>query len=239
MAEYRLLSVPWVLTIAVAVTGVAFVESLSGWPWAPFPLVHAVLAIAIPLVLGDARRLRRERRHGLTRHTAGLSASIVAFAVLFAGLVWAMLAALDRTNDRQWNILEAYGHVADFAIDRYGFAATLVLAYALLGIWPMFGEELFYRVFLFKRLGVSIGPIAATALSSGFFGLRHAVQLVFFLPDYPVVAGIVYFCWSGGVAVFWCVSYQRTGSIWPSVVTHSANLILAPVVFVIVLAARP
>ena len=224
-----------VLTTGVVVTGLGLVESLPNWPYAPFPLGHALLAILIPLACGDVAHICAEPRRGLRGHTLRLGAHLLLFAALYICVTWALLETLGRTADPKWNILASYQLVAEAVIAHYGLGPVLVIGYLLLGIWPMVGEELFYRGFLFRRLQQYMHPTSANLISSILFGLRHAAQLVFLLPAYPVAAGYAYFVWAFGFAVFWCWSYRLTGSIWPSVLTHSANLALAPVVFAVFL----
>jgi membrane protease YdiL (CAAX protease family) len=67
-------------------------------------------------------------------------------------------------------------------------------------------EELFFRGFLFSRLKVSVGAVAAIILSSLMFALAHGQANV----------GIDTFI----LGVFSCILVLMTKSIWPSIVLH-------------------
>jgi membrane protease YdiL (CAAX protease family) len=203
------------LLIGAIVTGVALLESWRPWIWAPFPIAHAVLAILIPLWSRRAdmgKPVRESFAHART--LINLAAVGLVFMASFIAIDALVLRWLGRTDDPGWNVLATYRMLA--------------------GVWPVFGEELFYRAFLFGGLLDHVGFIAASSLSSALFGLRHAFQLAYLLPAYPVASGLAYFLWAAGFGFAWCWAYHRTRSVWPNVAVHSANLVLAPVAFALV-----
>ena len=162
---------------------------------------------------------------------------LAALALVFTGVYIALYATIlglsGRARDPNWNLLATYRRFGGFYISRYGRTTVLAVGYLLAGVWPMFGEELFYRAFLFKGLMNHVGPLLAALVSSFLFSLRHAFQLAYVLPAYPVVSGVAYFIWAAGFGLLWSWAYYRTRSSWPCLAIHSANLVLAPVVFLI------
>jgi len=230
------LSPPVILLIGVFVTGIACLESWNGWFYAPFPIIHVLLALLIPIWYGGLHlknpwlQLYTHRR---------LFVILAGSAILFIGgyiLLYSLfLNLLGRTGDANWNIIATYKVLSRLYIARYNQPTVFIVGYLLVGVWPMFGEEFFYRGFLFKGLKSHTSPTVAAIISSSLFGLRHALQLVYLWPSYPLAAGIAYFLWAAGFGLIWDWAYHRSQSLWPCIATHAANLILAPIVFAIIL----
>ncbi|UUU44254.1 CPBP family intramembrane glutamic endopeptidase [Streptomyces sp. NBC_00162] len=224
-----------VLCIGVLVTAVALPESWQGWPYAPFPVFHACLAIVIPLwfrVRPTGRPWPEIRAH-LPKQGRPFAAAI-AFIGGFILLYSLAMTVLGKTRDPAWNLLATYGKFADLYAARYGSWFALIIAYVFLGLWPMFGEELFYRGFLQGSLLGRYSLPIASVVTSTLFGLRHSAQLVYLLPAYPYVAGAAYFVWAFGVSMIWCWVHARTGSLWLCMATHGVNIVLAPIVVALV-----
>ncbi|MDQ5822879.1 MAG: CPBP family intramembrane metalloprotease [Chloroflexota bacterium] len=155
------------------------------------------------------------------------------FVVAYVLLYILFLNVAGRTNDADWDLFATYKFLGHLYVERYDRTTVVIVGYLLVGLWPMFGEELFYRGFVFKGLAYHVSPIMAAIASSSLFGLRHAFQLAYLLPAYPLVSGVAYFVWAAGFGLLWSWLYYRSGSLWPCIVTHSVNLLLAPVVFVL------
>ena len=229
------LSLKTVLLIGLLVTGLALLESWRGWIYAPFPIGHALLALLIPiwckcLNLGNALSILRSHIRIVILFSAVALLFMGAYIVLYS----AILGAFGRNHDSNWNLLATYELFGKFYISRYGRTTVLLSGYLLVGIWPMFGEEFFYRAFLFNGLMNHATPVVAAIVSSSLFGIRHAFQLAYFLPAYPAVSGAAYFIWAAGFGLLWSCVYYRTQSLWPCIAIHSANLVLAPLVLLIV-----
>ncbi|MHB0977701.1 MAG: CPBP family glutamic-type intramembrane protease [Candidatus Aquicultorales bacterium] len=94
--------------------------------------------------------------------------------------------------------------------------ATAVLIIALMA---PFGEELLFRGFLHPVLRQSCGPKAGVLASGFVFSLVH-VDTYAFLPLMVI-----------GMALAWL--YQRSRSLWPPIVLHALNNLLAIVVMVV------
>jgi uncharacterized protein len=85
---------------------------------------------------------------------------------------------------------------------------TVALAFAGVAVVTPFAEELFFRGFLYPALRARLGIVLGLAISSAFFALLHLTPTV--LPPLLFM----------GVSLG--VLYEATGSIWPSVLLHSA-----------------
>lgn len=224
------------LLFGVGVTAIALVESWQPWPLAPFPIAHAALAIVIPALCGalpTARplpELRRLMPRQLLPFAAGL-----AFVVAFVGVYAIVLQTTRHVGDPSWDLVAAYRQLVAACVNRYGLVTTVVMAYLLLGLWPAVGEELFYRGVVLRGLLGGTGTLTAVLVSATLFGLRHAAQLVYFLPIYPVGSGIAYFVWAFGLGVLWGWVYARSGSLWVCIAVHCLNVVLAPFVIVLLL----
>lgn len=231
-APRRRLSAGGTFLVGLLVTAVALPESWQGWPYAPFPVVHALLALIVPVWAVGLRwpppfgELWAQRR--LVWRTALMA---LAFMAGYVAIYGGVLHAFGKSGDPTWDLVAQYRMLGTLYVERYGWTATLIGGYVFIGIWPMFGEELFYRRFLIDGLRPQVAPVGIVILSSALFGLRHAFQLVYLWPQYPVGAGIAYFVWAAGFGVLWAAVYLRSGSLWPCMATHAANLLLAPLVF--------
>lgn len=223
------------VTLTTVVTAVAGLESLPWWPWAPFPFAHCVAAVVVPILLAAApsgRPIAEVRVH-VRRQRAPLFAA-AAFVAAFVVGYGSILELTGRLEDPHWNLFETYRLVAELTVDRHGRVPSILLTYVLLGIWPMFGEELLYRGLLLGSLmRGGMGAVTASAVTSTLFGLRHCAQLLFLWPDYPVVAGVAYFVWAFAISLLLCWVFVRTRSLWMCMAAHGVNLVLAPAVIAV------
>lgn len=228
------LSLISILLIGFFITGVSLIESWRGWPYAPFPIAHASLALLIPMVYGGLRLGNPFRE--LRSHLRLLFILALALVLFIGGFVLAyrmFLELFGKVGDPNWDLVAEYRLLGQLYVGRHGWTVTLGLGYLLAGVWPMFGEEFFYRGLLFGGLKQYVSPAMASTISAALFGLRHSFQLVYLWPVYPFVSGIAYFVWAFGFALLWTWAYQRSRSLWLCIATHAANLVLAPIVFAI------
>ncbi|MEX2374024.1 MAG: type II CAAX endopeptidase family protein, partial [Dehalococcoidia bacterium] len=89
--------------------------------------------------------------------------------------------------------------------------ATTALVWAVLGVAVIlaapFGEELFFRAFLFRAVQARWGLIAGLVASGGAFAVVH-FEVSVFLPF-----------WGIGMLFAW--AYHRSGSLWTPVIAHA------------------
>jgi membrane protease YdiL (CAAX protease family) len=81
-------------------------------------------------------------------------------------------------------------------------------------IWAPLGEEVAFRGVLYAGLRSRSGVAPAAALSAAVFAVAHG---------YGVLGFVVVF-WSG---VLWALAYEKTGSLWPGIIAHSAGNLMA------------
>ena len=85
--------------------------------------------------------------------------------------------------------------------------------FAIVGVLAPFAEEVFFRGFMLAALASLLGGMRGAILSSAMFSVLH-LNASTLLPIFVM-----------GMLLAWL--YLRTGSIWPSVVAHAAQNILA------------
>ena len=218
-------SVRGVLVTAVLLTLIAALEN-SILPWAPFFIVQAILALAIPLTLKTYRfgSLKAVRWwHWL----AGIVAAVLIQVVggLFLGLLVPQLfgglgetAADTGTVDISVALMEMY-KTAALRLNRS--PETIQNAYMIMiFLWAAFGEELFYRGYMQGTLEKRVGFNQAMLISAGFFALRHATQLLLLWPDYPIVAALAWMTFSFAFGLVMSYLYRRTNSLILPVFVH-------------------
>jgi membrane protease YdiL (CAAX protease family) len=83
-------------------------------------------------------------------------------------------------------------------------------------IWAPLGEEVAFRGVLYPALRSRFGVAPAAAVSAAVFALAHGYG----------VLGFVAVFWSGAL---WAFAYERTGSLWPGIIAHSAGNAMATV----------
>ena len=83
-------------------------------------------------------------------------------------------------------------------------------------IWAPLGEEIAFRGVLYAGLRSRFGMVPAAALSAAVFAVAHGYGVLGFLAVF----------WSGAL---WAVAYEKTGSLWPGIIAHSAGNLMATV----------
>jgi membrane protease YdiL (CAAX protease family) len=210
-----------VVLTAVLLTLLALLEN-SVFPWSPFYVVYALLALALPLWL-------RSYRFGPIRAVKWwhwLLGVVAAVALqLVGGLIFGLLIPLlfgDVLGDPFYDIGAALPAMLQAAADRWNSsAAAMQTAYlSFIFLWAGVGEELFYRGYMQGALRRQRGFYAAMLVSALFFALRHATQLFLLWPNYPVIAAVA---WVGFAFIFgigMSYLYERTQSLYLPIFIH-------------------
>jgi membrane protease YdiL (CAAX protease family) len=220
-----LFSVNGVLLTAVFLTLIAALEN-SILPWAPFFVVQAVLALAIPLALKTYRfgSLRAVRWwHWL----AGILAAVLIQLVggLFLGLLVPNLfgsSGETAAGSSTATIGAALMAMYETAAARLNSdPATIQTAYmVMIFLWAAAGEELFYRGYMQGTLEKGLGFNQAMLISATFFALRHATQLLLLWPEYPVVAALAWMTFSFAFGLAMSYLYECTQSLTLPIFIH-------------------
>jgi len=95
----------------------------------------------------------------------------------------------------------------------WGLVARETIGSAL---WAPLGEEVAFRGVLYPALRSRFGVAPAAALSAAVFAAAHGYG----------VLGFAAVFWIG---ILWALAYERTGSLWPSIIAHAAGNLAATV----------
>lgn len=216
--------------VTLALTLLALLENTLA-PWAPFYVLYAAAAVAIPLRQGAVRFARpRAWWHWPAALLLALALQSVAGAQL--GVVQpAVLGALgvpeERFHDAHHFFPAALPVMFAAAAERLpAEPGTIGNAYfAFIVLWAGAGEEILYRGYLHGALSRSRGFAAAAIVSSALFAVRHLTQLALVDP-YPWPAALSWASLSFALGIVFAWLYERTGSLTlPVVVHYTFNLI--------------
>lgn len=158
------------------------------------PLAAAVIAISVRVRSAAALGLRRVSRRWIL---IGIGAGVGVWLVNRLVIVGYVMLTGDTSNPQAALAEGANGPGLELA--------ALLLAGAVL---VPIGEELLFRGVLYGGLR-RYGAIVATIASACLFGLAHGINVV--LPA-AIIVGVVN-----------AVLYEKSGSIWPAVLTHGVN----------------
>ncbi len=101
----------------------------------------------------------------------------------------------------------------DISADIVFPGPAVLLTFEALAVWTPLTEELFFRGFIFAGLCPFLGVRWAVVASAVVFSLFH------------LSAGVLIPVFITGLLLAWL--YQKTGTLWPSIVAHAAQNALA------------
>lgn len=220
----------WLAWPLVALGVAVFLSLLVAWEsvyprWAPYFLIYAVLAIAVPLAAGTC--VFGPPWRSIADHFPAIAAAGAAMACWEIGLfhwvyeVW-WLGRRGRGNDPALSVPAAVKAMLSLAATRTGVppgrAETVFAAYTLL--WAPIGEELFYWGYLFASARPAWGFAWAASVTAALFAFRHAVHFLYFRKRTPLVPAAVLAASALGSGLINCWLYERTGSLWPLILLH-------------------
>ncbi len=201
--------------------------------WAVFAVYHVGLCLVLPVValrrggrplaatLGLARRVRPVGRSGpdgapptpetpagLWRHDRllGLALGLGGGGLLLLANAW--LGGQFLSAQQVNSTLAAWG-VAPAQ-------ASLVAVFMVVVNGP--AEEIFWRGFIFQRLGTLSRPWLWLAVPSLCYASYHAVTVFLFMNSVPMAAGVMAGIFLAGCG--WAWLRWRTGSLWPALLMH-------------------
>ncbi|MBN2001942.1 MAG: CPBP family intramembrane metalloprotease [Anaerolineae bacterium] len=212
-----------VIGISIGLTVIVLIESIFP-PWAPYFILYALLALALPLVL-------RSYEFG-SFGTVLKSNWRLVLAVFAIVLIWdegittwlyeRVLDSFGLGGNPYYSLNAAIGMLADAAAQKFNIAADEALMFYALFVlvWAPIGEELFYRGYVQGTLRQNHRFSTAALISAAFFGIRHATHLFFLWPNVPLVAAA---SWVLGTFVFGLLMsylYEKTHSLYPPILIH-------------------
>lgn len=215
------------LVITLIFTGVALVENTL-LPWAPFFFAYIWLTTVLPIGVGGYtqegfRSIRRGVWIGIVLLPLALLALGVAwFSVVYPKLLTSSGVAPDLVSTPHYDLGAALQEMFRVAAVRWQTTPGKLKFYYLgvILVWAAFGEELFYRGYLYTSLRKSWGVLPGAVISSALFGARHATQLGLVGPDFPWGAALSWalFSFLAGCALCWL--YEKTKSLTPAILAH-------------------
>jgi membrane protease YdiL (CAAX protease family) len=213
------------VAVSIALTLIVLAESMFP-PWAPYFVVYAVLAIAIPLSL-------RSYRFGpfwtVLKSHRWLILAMLAVVILFdqgvaTWLYERFLTARGLGGNPHYSLDAAMVNLADVAARKFSVTRdTALMLYALfVVVWAPVGEELFYRGYVQERLRQTLGFGISASVSAFFFGIRHATHFFFLWPDIPWGAMANWVVGTFVFGLFMSYLYEKTRSLTPPMLIHAA-----------------
>ena len=223
----RMLTTAGVFVISLLMTIIVALE--SKWiPWSPYFPVYAILAFWIPYKLGIWRpelvaiNIFASIKHVFRKHWKFILAIFI-FAeiwdIVSPNILYDVLTKIGLTGilfDTAINLM-----VQEAAI-KLGLSEAMALGiYAVFIIgWAPFGEPVFYLGYVQKTLRKSHSFTFAALISASFFSVRHATHFLFLLPDYPIIAGLIWVLTAFVFGFLMSYLYEKTNSLYPPAIIH-------------------
>ena len=207
---------------AIVLTVIVLLESLYP-PWAPYFIVYAALAIAIPLWI------KTPRFGSIKKLKEYWKAILIFFLVL---LIWevaasdwlyeAILKHLGLGQNPFWSITLAVDQIANAAAIKFGISknSALLLYGGFFLLWAPIGEELFYRGYLQEILRRDEKGCGSFFIPAFFFGIRHATHFFFLWPSVSLGAALVWSISAFVSGLILSTLYEGTRSLWPAILLH-------------------
>ena len=179
-----------------------------------------ILAAILGSILLPAALLAGAWFFGIRRHGASIgSLGFVPTSLQSATWLPAVALSIGLSVTAAYALsMEALG--ADILVPDQGLEKIAELegvaqipTFLIVGVLAPFGEEVFFRGFLLAALVPVMGGLRGALVSSGLFAVAH-LNVGTLLPIFVM-----------GMLLAWL--YLRTGSIWPSIVAHTAQNLLA------------
>jgi membrane protease YdiL (CAAX protease family) len=216
-------SAPGVYVFSIALTALAAFEAAVPF-WAPFFIVYAVLAIAVPL---SCRSHSFGNFFSVMQRSWPLLVSILALDIVWElGIwTWGYEWALEKAGMKAvpfYSLDAALGQMLRTAASRHGMSDTTTAAFLgfFVLLWAPLGEELFYRGYIFGALRKHRGLWCAAAVSSLFFSMRHALHFLYLWPEFPAGAAVAWAFSTFVPGLYVCYLYEKTGSLYPLIIEH-------------------
>jgi membrane protease YdiL (CAAX protease family) len=231
--------ITWTIWLGLAAVGVSFVIRVAIGMFGP-----AIAATIVRLIRKDGfadagLRLAARGRKGVIR--IYIAAYVIPPILLAAGIILALLTgiqhwAFSENLNSMSNTIAAQLHSVGRSLPS-GFSASqlalislisqTVLAFTLGILFNMiftFGEEFGWRGYLLPRLS-PLGGIMATLITGIVWGLWHAPIIIlngYNYPGHPWLGVIMMVIFTIALSMIFGWLRFRSGSVWPSTLSHAA-----------------
>lgn len=233
LALVDFLSSPWgSVAVAAALTLVICAE--SRWlPWAPYFLIYALLAPAVPVLLGGwspGNLPALWRDHG--PFILGAAAAMLIWEVGIATWLyeWIWLPARGHDGDPRHSPTHSLNLLAETAGRSAGLgpkaSAAVFGCYSL--VWAPVAEELFYWGYLYANLREGTSFWTASLITSFFFGIRHMAHFLFLKGRFPWPAAVWLAASTAITALINSLLFEKIQALTPLILIHlTANVLFA------------
>jgi membrane protease YdiL (CAAX protease family) len=145
----------------------------------------------------------------------------VGLAILLQGTFRLMTAGAD--------LFAMFMRIFTAAGSRLQAKPETVAAWYLIFIkaWAGLGEEVFYRGYLQRSLRRRFGPLASIGAASLMFASRHYAQVLIVWPHVDWRPATAWVAAAFVVGSAWGWLYEKSGSLWPCIVSHYLFNLLA------------
>ncbi|MEO8001358.1 MAG: CPBP family intramembrane glutamic endopeptidase [Arenimonas sp.] len=183
-------------------------------------LLIASLAMYLAIVVLS---LWRGRRLGFV--TAQITSKKAALLAASSGIILFLFTLLAT------NLLEAFGFFTKPSnqeiLENLSKQWPVSIMFFVVVIAPVF-EELFFRKQLFARMAQANHLVLGYVLSSLLFALLHEPAPTSGIGDWLLKLFIY-----GSMGAVFAWVYKKTGKLWPAIVAHASNNLLAVIVFLL------
>jgi membrane protease YdiL (CAAX protease family) len=215
------------ITITLLFLGVALLENTVA-PWAPFYFIYIWLTTCLPMGVGGLTFVHVKQLKARTWIIlVALAISLQLFAVAWNGALYPKLlqgsgVAAELTSSPAYDTGAALQAMLSTAAAAWKTSLGKIQFFylGLIFLWAGFGEEIFFRGYLYRSLRGRWGVAAAAAVSSLLFGIRHATQLGLLAPDYPWGAAIAWSLFATVAGLGFCWLFEKTGSLTAPILAH-------------------
>ncbi|MFP4346617.1 MAG: CPBP family intramembrane glutamic endopeptidase [Anaerolineales bacterium] len=193
-------------------------------PWGPYFPLFAILAMVIPLLLKtyEFGRFRKVMASAWLLTLGIFLLNLILDLGIFGWLYERVLDSLGVAGDPFYSVDAAVDVMFEAVVRNLGIsldtAQGLFALFTL--VWAPFGEELFYRGYMYGGLRKAHGFWTAALIPAFFFGIRHAFHFFYMWPDVPWVAAGMWFASTAAYAIYISYLYERSGSLYPPIVEH-------------------
>lgn len=218
-----MLTVKGVILTSTLLTLLVLAESIFP-PWAPYFILYGILALVIPIV-------QKTYKFGSFKNVMMASWLLIVIVVvadlivdpgIMGYLYGKFLAGFGQANNPFYSVDAASNALFSKIMKtmNISYSTAQILFSFFIMLWAPFGEEFFYRGYVFGTLRLSQSFWKATLISSAFFGIRHATHFFYLIPDVPYVAAL---CWAVSAfpaGLLLAYLYEKSGSLYTCITAH-------------------
>lgn len=218
-----LLSTTGIIVLSTGLSLLMLAETMFA-PWGPYFPVFGILVVVIPILLKTCKfgSFRKVMASAWLLTLGIFILDLIVDQGIFGWLYEWVLAGLGLAGDPFYSIdaamdvmFEAMARNLDISLDT---AQGLFALFAL--VWAPFGEELFYRGYMYGGLRKRHGFWTAALIPAFFFGIRHSFHFFYMWPEVSWIAAGAWLISTAVYAIYISYLYERTGSLYPPIIEH-------------------